>query len=70
MMSKTPAEGMVELAKLAGGLVEAVVEQEAQMLHLVQVEMEALARPAHPATPKEAEAQQEDTEASFDNVPI
>jgi hypothetical protein len=30
MMTKTPAEGMVELAKMAGGLVEAVGAQEAE----------------------------------------
>lgn len=69
-MTKTPAEGMVELAKLAGGLVEAVVEQEAQMLHLMQVEMEALARPLTPAAPADPAAQEAATEASFDNMPI
>ncbi len=66
MMTKTPAEGMVELAKMAGGLVEAVVAQEAQVLHL----MVALAQPATPATPEAVAAQEAEAEASFDNMPI
>lgn len=70
MMARTPAEGMVELAALAGNLVEAVVEQEAQMLHLMQVEMEALTRPPAPAAPVDPAAQEAATEAAFDNMPV
>lgn len=66
MMGKTPADEMADLAKLAGGFVEAVIEQEVQALHMI----EALARPVHPATPAEAAAQQAETEAGFDNMPI
>jgi hypothetical protein len=69
-MTKTPAEGMVELAKLAGEFVEAVVEQEAQALHLMQVELEALAKPHTKPTEAEAAQQEADTESSFNNMPV
>ena len=65
-MTKTPADGMVELAKLAGGFVEAVVEQEAQALHLMQVEFEAMVRPQ----PKPVEGVAQDGDAPFDNMPV
>jgi hypothetical protein len=69
-MTKTPAEGMVELAKMAGEFVEAVVEQEAQALHLMQVELEVLAKPLTKPTEAEAAQQEEETESSFDNMPV
>jgi hypothetical protein len=70
-MTKTPAESMVQMAKLAGDMVEAIAEQEAQVLHLVQAEMDVLGNlvlTAHKATdPKEVDAE---VEASFDNMPV
>ena len=74
-MTKTPAESMVQMAKLAvemaSEMVGAIAEQEAQVLHLVQAEMDALGNlvlTAHKATdPKEIEAE---TEAGFDNMPV
>jgi hypothetical protein len=65
-MTKTPADGMVELARLAGGFVEAVAEQEAQVLHLMQVEFEAMVRPQ----PKPVEGAAQDGDAPFDNMPV
>jgi hypothetical protein len=71
MMTKTPAEEMADLAKVATGLVEAVVRQEVQMLHLVEAELEVLAKAGHkPATPQEAQAAEAEIEAGFDNMPV
>ena len=74
-MTKTPAETMVDMARLAGEMVQAVVEQEAQVLHLVQAEVDALGNlvlsrsvKADPAA-SDAEAEAE-IEAGFDNMPV
>ena len=69
-MTRTPVDGMVELAKLAGAFAEAVAEQEAQALHLMQVERDVLARPVTKRTEAEAALQEAETESGFDNMPI
>ncbi len=70
-MTKTPAENAADLAKLAGQFVEAVAEQEVQMLHLVQAEMAVLTGVAQAAAkPHPAPADQAETEAGFDNMPV
>lgn len=70
-MTRTPADGMVQLAKLAGAMVGALAEQEAQALHLVQAEMDALGNlvltPHKVGDAKEREAE---IEAGFDNMPV
>jgi DNA-binding IclR family transcriptional regulator len=83
-MTRTPDEEMAELARLTGEVVQAVIEQEAQVLHLVQAEIAALgalvqpvvpstgtpeAGSAQPAAARAAEQEAED-EAAFDNMPI
>jgi hypothetical protein len=65
-MTKTPADGMVELANLAGGFVEAVAEQEAQPLHRMQVKFEAMVGPL----PKPVGGVAQDGDAPFDNMPV
>lgn len=74
-MTRTPEEGMVDLAKLAGEMTEAVVEAEVQMLHLVQAEMDALGNlvltpPKHPMTEAEKLAAEAEVEEGFDNMPV
>lgn len=66
-MTKTPAKGMAEIAKVTGALVEAVVAQEAQALHLMQV---ALARPVVSLNKADRALQETRTESLFDNMPI
>ncbi len=70
-MTKTPADSMVELARLAGGMVETIVQQEAQALHMVQAEMDALGNlvltPRKSVDPKVLDAE---IEAGFDNMPV
>lgn len=61
-----PKTGTEEMAKLAGGFVEVVVAQEAQVLHMIG----ALAHPVTPATEAEAAKHEAETEAAFDNMPI
>lgn len=71
-MSRTPEENMVELARLGGELVQAVVEQEVQVLHLVQAEMDALGNLVM-NPPKQAEpgaTAEDEAEAAFDNMPV
>lgn len=70
-MTKTPADAMVDMARLAGEMVQAVAEQEALALHMVQAEMEALGNLAlhpqkHPPTPED----EAEVEAGFDNMPV
>lgn len=74
-MTKSPEEGMVDLAKLAGEMTQAVVEAEAQMLHMVQAEMDALGNlvlmpPRHPQTEEEKRAEEAAIEDGFDNMPV
>lgn len=70
-MTKTPADSMIDLAKLAGQAIDVMIEQEVQALHLVQAEMDALGdlilAPAKSADPRLSEAE---TEAGFDNMPV
>jgi hypothetical protein len=67
-MTKTPADGMVELARMAGSFVEAVVEQEALVLHTLQGATEAAAKLTQkPVSPLKQDAE---TEAGFDNMPV
>lgn len=70
-MTKTPADSLVELAKMAGGMVEAIAVQEAQMLHLVQAEMDALGNLVlAPAVKGKAKPTDAEVEAGFDNMPV
>lgn len=74
-MTKTPEESLVDLAKLAGEVTQAVVEAETQVLHMVQAEMDALGNlvlmpPKHPATEAERLAEEEAVEEGFDNMPV
>ena len=70
-MTKTPADSMIDLAKLAGQAIDVMIEQEVQALHLVQAEMDALGdlilTPAKSADPRLSEAE---IEAGFDNMPV
>ncbi len=60
-----------DLAKMATGFVEAIAAAEVQMMHLLQAEVEGLAKgAASPATPEEAARIEADTEAAFDNMPV
>jgi hypothetical protein len=56
------------LVKLAGAMVDAVVEQETQALHLIQAELAALAQGL--ALPPVVVRPDAEIEASFDNMPI
>lgn len=74
-MTKSPEEGMVDLARLAGEVTQAVVEAEVQVLHLVQAEMDALGNlvlmPArHPQTEAEKRLAEAEVEDGFDNMPV
>jgi hypothetical protein len=70
-MTKTPEEIIVEMAKLTGEMVEAIAEQEALALHLVQAEVDALGNlVAMPPKVGDPKAQEEQTEAGFDNMPV
>lgn len=64
MMARTPAEGMVEAARVAGVWLEAVAEQEAEVVHMLEV----LAKPDVP--PEDPAEQAARTEAAFDNMPV
>ena len=70
-MTKTPADSMVDLAKLAGQAIDVMIKQEVQALHLVQAEMDALGdlilAPAKSTDPRLSEAE---IEAGFDNMPV
>ena len=70
-MTKTPAENLLDLARLSGAMVQALAVQEAKVLHLVRAEMDALGNlvltPRKATDPKDYEAE---TEASFDNMPV
>ena len=66
-MTKQKTPDIADLAQLSSALVGAVVEQEVQVLHLMQAEVEALTKGISlPQTP----ASEAETEASFDNMPI
>ena len=70
MMTGTSADEMDALARLAEGIIEAVVATEVQALQLMQAQMEACAKgAAKPKTHKEA-ALRAGTEAGFDNMPV
>lgn len=74
-MTKAPEEGLADLAKLAGEVTGAVIEAEAQMLHLVQAEMDALGNlvlspPKLPMTEAEKLAAEAEVEEGFDNMPV
>ena len=70
-MTKTTVDNMMQMAKLAGEMVEVIAKQEAQVLRLMQAELGALGKfgLAQPksADPKVVEAE---TEAGFDNMPV
>ena len=66
-MTRTPEENMLHLAKLAGEMVEAIVEQEVQVAHLVQAEIKAFEQITRMPDRKATEAK---TEAAFDNMPV
>ena len=74
-MTKTPEDGLVQMAKLAGEVTQAVIEAEAQALHLVQAEMDALGNliltpPRQPATEADRLADEARIEDGFDNMPV
>ena len=74
-MSRTPEETMLDLAKLAGEMTEAVVEAESQVLHMVQAEMDALGNlvlmpPKAHKTEDEKRAEEAAIEDGFDNMPV
>jgi hypothetical protein len=74
-MTKTPEDGMVALAKLAGDMAQVVFETEAQMLHVVQAEMDTLGNlvlspPSHPMTEAEKLRAEAEVEDGFDNMPV
>lgn len=74
-MTRTPAEGMADLAKLAGEVTQVFAQTEVQMLHLVQAEMDALGNliltpPRHPQTEAEKRTEDAEVEEGFDNMPV
>ena len=70
-MTKTPQETMIDMARLAGEMAEAIAEQEAQVLHLVQAEMDALGNLAMtPPKVLDVKTDEAEIEAGFDNMPV
>lgn len=66
-MTQQKTVDIAEMAQLSSALVGAMVQQEAQVLHLMQAGIDALAKGISlPRTPASAA----ETEASFDNMPI
>lgn len=70
-MTKTPVENMAQLARLAGEMVEAIVEQDLQVLQLVQAEIKALGTISLiPVAAPDRRAAEAEIEAGFDNMPV
>lgn len=74
-MTGRSGDGITDLAKLAGEVTQAVVEVEAQMLHLVQAEIDALGNlvltpQKHPQTEAEKRQAEAEVEDGFDNMPV